>query len=82
MSISVSSGGKYSQSSRSIEASSSSSLLSVEVLSLSSSPKITPMLITSCSSMGSSVSKSEKLEKMHSAAGSPHLKHGMKEDLN
>lgn len=79
MSISFTSGGKWSLSSQSIHESSSSpssSSLSLDnpenelALSL---PNVNPRSMTSGSSTGSSVSNSEKLEKMLSPAGSPHL---------
>lgn len=76
ISISFASGGKYSRSSQSIDASSSSSSWSTPSKDLNlSSPNFSPKLIMSSSSMGSSQSRSDKLEKTHSAAGSPHLQH-------
>lgn len=73
MSICFCSGGKYSWSSMSISASSSSSSpLFPEVVSLSS-PNITPLSIVSGSSRGLSVSKSENSENMLSADGAQYL---------
>jgi hypothetical protein len=43
---------------------------------------MTPILITSGSSMGCSVSKSVKLENTLSAAGSPHLQQEFNNDSN
>ena len=74
MSISLSSKGKWSLSSKSIDASSLSSSSAVPAKLLKfSSPKMNPKFMTSGSSPGSSVNSSAKFENTLSVAGSPHL---------